>query len=453
MLIFSCCCAIVCLIRSLALRVKRLRSRMGNSPHSQKESSKRHLPNISNQTPQTKPSERAHSNRRKVIRDLPVHTISISNEDIAGVVAQVHEADQYKLQQRIPRNVLLVGRSRSGKSTLLEVLKDVTYCPPQLSLFSETRAPASHLLPIETPGDEENPPQKYTINVVDTPGLYEVIDVEGKARTNSSLLGMIRKCLRQEVSAVHCMIILVTVSAGIFSEDLSSIEILLRSFSLNTQLTTVLCISRAENFTLQDKDHFRKELCASSLGPLLEQHRVLIRFSGCVCPSSPQYASKDQLLLAYKKVYTMRKELLEIIFGCETPVYIASLPAMDEFVELAQAALRFLEYCSSRKRNLREDALTMPLRNHQRRMAELACLGPELLVGDERLGPVMKRVEAVLVKLRVQYGEEVREVSRPWIIPAEANRPNEPPAHFNSPSSCPQNEPRRSLRKRHDAVL
>ena len=59
------------------------------------------------------------------------------------------------------RNVLLVGRSRSGKSSFLDVLKDMCHIVPPMTLFYTTREPVLTELKIAD----------YTLRVMDTPVL------------------------------------------------------------------------------------------------------------------------------------------------------------------------------------------------------------------------------------------------------------------------------------------
>ena len=47
-------------------------------------------------------------------------------------------------------NILLLGKTRSGKTTVAEVFKDPLYVPPKLSLFEPTRNFAKKNFPLTT---------------------------------------------------------------------------------------------------------------------------------------------------------------------------------------------------------------------------------------------------------------------------------------------------------------
>lgn len=179
----------------------------------------------------------------------------VSRAETEAVLKWVREADDYKLEQTITRNVIVVGRTRSGKSTFVEVLKDVAHQPPQMSIFSETRDPAFRSFAIGIDQDDGSIPRKFTINVVDTPGLFEVKEIGDEAKTNEAILNTIKECLKNEITKVHCVFIFVSVTSGISAEDVAAIETFMDAFA-HTQLTSVVCISRAEDFTEEQQRHY-----------------------------------------------------------------------------------------------------------------------------------------------------------------------------------------------------
>jgi predicted GTPase len=72
------------------------------------------------------------------------------------------------------RNCLLCGRTRSGKTTTMGVLKDPCFSPKSQSNFSETQGPKFQSFSIKNKAN--TCVQKFTINIIDTPGLFEVKD-------------------------------------------------------------------------------------------------------------------------------------------------------------------------------------------------------------------------------------------------------------------------------------
>jgi predicted GTPase len=110
-----------------------------------------------------------------------------------------NKENEIKLKESNIRNVLFVGRSRSGKSTAYGVLKNLTYVPDDLDIFMGTKEPEIKSFTVEISKDEEDylkfleqtkkgnavvtedikPDDfgkyyiNYNINIIDTPGLFE----------------------------------------------------------------------------------------------------------------------------------------------------------------------------------------------------------------------------------------------------------------------------------------
>ena len=55
------------------------------------------------------------------------------------VKLKILKKDEYVLEHTETRNVIMVGRTRSGKSTAVGVLKNPCFQPEQMSIFSKTR--------------------------------------------------------------------------------------------------------------------------------------------------------------------------------------------------------------------------------------------------------------------------------------------------------------------------
>jgi len=67
------------------------------------------------------------------------------------------------------RNVIIVGRTRTGKSTVIGLLQSLGQYGGYGTMFSETRNARLHSFSVT----RKQPEQHYHINLIDTPGLYE----------------------------------------------------------------------------------------------------------------------------------------------------------------------------------------------------------------------------------------------------------------------------------------
>lgn len=351
------------------------------------------------------------------IPEIPVNTVT--KDEIEQVIKWVREADEYKLEQTITRNVIIVGRTRSGKSTFVEVMKDVAFQPPQMSIFSQTRDPAFRSFSIGIDQNDGSIPRKFTINVVDTPGLFEVKEIGDEAQTNEAILNTIKECLKNEITKVHCVFIFLSVNSGISTEDVSAIEIFMDSFA-HSQLTSVVCISRAEDFTPAQKAHYTAELQKfPKIAAMIEKHKAIILFSGCIDRASREWATKDQLLLAYKKLYGMREEILETIFACKDPAApLVNLPIAEQqrerFLNLASESLNFLQSCVETKQDFSLSTMLVLLEKHKAKMDELSKAG-DYLIKDPVLATKAKAIELTLTQLKAAYPQDIfRQLANPF---------------------------------------
>ena len=76
---------------------------------------------------------------------------------------------KYRSSRCVERNIVLVGRSRSRKSTLAKVIEDVLFRPDRVSLETETQGVQLHK--VATDGNDGT---RLYFNIVGTPGFYEV---------------------------------------------------------------------------------------------------------------------------------------------------------------------------------------------------------------------------------------------------------------------------------------
>ena len=98
-------------------------------------------------------------------------------------------------------NVLVVGRSQTGKTTLIESLKSTSYVSVMTG-FSDTRNVTHHPIVIH---DKETD-QYYQINLIDTIGLGEHARDPGNTRTDDEILKLAVKFLVKEITSLHAVI-------------------------------------------------------------------------------------------------------------------------------------------------------------------------------------------------------------------------------------------------------
>ncbi|CAG2171816.1 unnamed protein product, partial [Oppiella nova] len=94
-------------------------------------------------------------------------------------------------------NMLLVGRSQTGKSTVVKTLLNPQYGTTK-SGFSITKDPQLNTLILTNNDTHEN----CHLNIIDTPGLKEVRENED-SRTDSELLKLATKCVKENITSLN----------------------------------------------------------------------------------------------------------------------------------------------------------------------------------------------------------------------------------------------------------
>jgi predicted GTPase len=176
------------------------------------------------------------------------------------------------------QNVLIVGRVRSGKTTLCKLLHDLFQVVKFTGLFRDgTREPALH----------ESDLSGYQLRVLDTPGLCEHAPKGKAARTNSEIIELIKGKVKelfggQDFENVDTVLMTFTVDAGINSEDMLALETFLPLLPEKTK--KILVISHAEGLDDNACDRIRSQIHQySPLAKLVHSYfRGNILFSGAV---------------------------------------------------------------------------------------------------------------------------------------------------------------------------
>ena len=143
--------------------------------------------------------------------DLDAKRIEIQNDiDQEFIDFQRNEPHVGAQEKRQIRNVLLVGPSKSGKTTLTRVLNDPRYVSEELSLRSSPEINSScelNIRPITIP---------ILLNIVELP--------EKMIRTTSDLLTINEECIRLGVHDFHLIGLCVSFDTGIDGFAIESFE-------------------------------------------------------------------------------------------------------------------------------------------------------------------------------------------------------------------------------------
>jgi small GTP-binding protein len=98
-------------------------------------------------------------------------------------------------------NILVVGRSHAGKTTLIRSLEDPMYASTYTE-YARTRNPKNHTM--VTRHNQTN--MYYQLNMIDTAGLQEVTERKEDQRTDEQLLDLAARCVKQEITTLNVVI-------------------------------------------------------------------------------------------------------------------------------------------------------------------------------------------------------------------------------------------------------
>lgn len=203
-------------------------------------------------------------------------------------------------QQRTKRNVLLIGPSKSGKTTLVYTLRDPTYVPEDMSL-----RPSLQIKPIPYPAiyPDLNP---IELNIFELPATM--------MSETRDLFEINQECDHLKLHEVHLICLCASFDAGIDGYTVQSFERLINHLG-REQLKHNLCliITRCESKGDRQRQLLRDELKEDTeYKRLIEYCERGIHFSGALNYDDWNDAS-EALYNQFQTVYNYRKNLMDLI--------------------------------------------------------------------------------------------------------------------------------------------
>jgi len=123
-------------------------------------------------------------------RGKPAKFLSI--DKVMSSLTEFAKDQDFAFRRTEVRHVLMVGKTRSGKTTAVNTLKGVENIAKPMTLFSETTN--VHFRSFALQSKEH---QDFTISIIDTPGLFELKKQGDIARSDEEILSMIADCLKK----------------------------------------------------------------------------------------------------------------------------------------------------------------------------------------------------------------------------------------------------------------
>eukprot|EP01087_Luapelamoeba_hula_P000131 TRINITY_DN1007_c0_g1_i2.p1 TRINITY_DN1007_c0_g1~~TRINITY_DN1007_c0_g1_i2.p1 ORF type:complete len:407 (+),score=101.53 TRINITY_DN1007_c0_g1_i2:502-1722(+) len=179
-----------------------------------------------------------------------IEDMETADADFGAMLAalqRLNKDNDTRLKESNVRNVIFLGRTRSGKTTALQTLRDPFVFAEHVQLFSQTTDPRLYAFTMHTT-EGAGPEQRevnYNISLIDTPGLYEKKTDLAQIRDDAEIKHLIMKCIEFQITTLHCLFFVCSFDSGINPDDVKAIVQLNKLFAgANKQFH--LLITRSE---------------------------------------------------------------------------------------------------------------------------------------------------------------------------------------------------------------
>jgi len=187
----------------------------------------------------------------------------------------------------------------------------------------------------------------FYINIIDTPGLFEVRSASGEKRTNEQILKLVESALRAHVTSISAIFLLFPVTNVFNEEALETLSVVSAFLGESFNKNSVLLFTKADTFQLETLQSRVSEFLSSKVShPFVEFCQGGIYFTGAAAGEMVAEYGEVYDRKAKHKVACLRQYLIDAIVGfddvplppsfwpprIEKPVPVAAPPASDSMV-------------------------------------------------------------------------------------------------------------------------
>jgi len=234
--------------------------------------------------------------------------------------------DAYKPQKVQTRTVLFVGKTRSGKTTALKMLKDPTIAAENPTMFSQTKEASVSEYYFNVSGEH------FNLKIMDTPGLKEVNSLENIeiGRSDDVIENVIIDCANYNITHVNLIFITVNLTVGLPKEDFEVMSRLSRLFK-EAKSRLYLLVSGFEAESYEQKIIFQQELLSHpDFLPFKEIFENKIYFTGAFTESMLVSTPQSQFNIYYDNIQEMRYLLYKLILDSAETVSVFEFDSFKE---------------------------------------------------------------------------------------------------------------------------
>lgn len=219
------------------------------------------------------------------------------------------ENNLYQFTDCDNRNIILFGRARTGKTTIVNVIKDATYVAKEPQLYAETRKPEFHS--VSTYDTDNN--KYYYFNFIDIPGFFDVTTSRSEQLSRKQICGFVDSCATMGVSNIHMFAFVFSLFGGINEHDIETMLIVKKTYPLLSK-HMALILTHCEHMKPEQIQKLINDffLHPKAVKADLREYFTLGTFSmGCIRFESYEDVNDRALYREYSNVFDMRNKFIE----------------------------------------------------------------------------------------------------------------------------------------------
>ncbi|CAF1544925.1 unnamed protein product [Adineta ricciae] len=273
----------------------------------------------------------------RILTGKPVDNTTKREKRMKQIRKHYSEQKSSRVVKVKTQNVVIIGRSRTGKSTIKSMLIDPTAEPKDLSLRAGTIDASMESFFVDD--------QNLVLNIIDTPGVYEHQSAEAIVRDNQKIMEAIEKCINLEITKYHLICFAFSMPAGIQSDDIDALQLFMDHLGPDVSQNSCLIITRAEAKTSDQREKLRQELLNDSHFKKMNNYfKRGIFFTGAINYDDYQNGNAS-IVEQYMNVLEFRKQLInEFVKDCEPfqidKTYVNEMRRIQEEYEAKEKELK-----------------------------------------------------------------------------------------------------------------
>ncbi|UJR11900.1 hypothetical protein I4U23_016078 [Adineta vaga] len=289
-------------------------------------------------------------------------TIKEEQDEIADSINQAYiDHVSYKVRRVIPKNIMLIGRTRTGKSTIQNVLVDPRRIGAESTLYAQTKFAEFQSFIVEgstakldqslvstntedtnrqvrdqqTSTDLENIQEEAVtvLNIIDTPGLFEHASSADEIQDNAAILKTIQTCIHREITKFHLVCFCASFESGINDQDIASLKLLVEFLGNDVSKNACLIVTRCESKDEAQRntlcEEIKKDIHFKEIAHYFQKG---IHFSGALNRDNWNKAQRKTLEDQFETISGYRENLIDLFSSATDPYEIKNC----DFADLAK---------------------------------------------------------------------------------------------------------------------